>query len=224
MLWVIYTSFVFVGIDIHQLRFELCSGIRLPVPANCPASISTMIQSCFDIDPYQRPNFKHIKTHLSNAYDALMRAFYSKDNSNVKDSRCKYATLPSIKDANYSTMRKLYDEIRKNNEKHPEQNSLFSNNDASNVKKGNSSSLQYISLENIMKYGSNQEGFADSLKSNAATFGVDGSSIGSLTSERKACLKSILRYHTLPLANSVSERKCKTDFVFDARKKSKSLS
>ena len=69
-------TFLSLGMDIHQLRFELCSGIRLPTQSHFPSNTSKLIKECFHEDPYQRPNFKKIKKDIAIAYNELLQNVY----------------------------------------------------------------------------------------------------------------------------------------------------
>ena len=101
--------------DMHQLRLELCSGIRLPAPPDCPEVISSLINSCFHEDPFQRKTFKNIKQALSTIYNVLMENVYLRVDISLDAGGDQYNIHSNIND-NYDIMRKLYEEIKLRNE------------------------------------------------------------------------------------------------------------
>ena len=58
--------------------YDLSYGIRLPNPAFCPQSITTIIESCFYESPESRPDFEEIKHCLTDAYNKIPSQLQSK--------------------------------------------------------------------------------------------------------------------------------------------------
>jgi hypothetical protein len=40
------------------------NGLRLPIPANCPPTLSEIITVCWEVDPDNRPLFRELLTGL----------------------------------------------------------------------------------------------------------------------------------------------------------------
>ena len=142
--------------DIHQLRFELCSGIRLPQPPHCPVAISNLIGSCFNPDPYQRPNFKNIKKHLKNENDDMLQKVCPKTNMDTTDCKNQYTTTLCTSESNNEIMRTRYMDIKQRNEKIQDNQNVASYVLTPMDEKCLSTSLHYLSLGNIPN--SNEKG------------------------------------------------------------------
>ena len=137
-----------IGMDINQLRLELCSGVRLPTPTDCPEVISSLINSCFHDDPYQRKPFKNIKQALSTTYNVLMESLYLRVDISPDTDDDQYKAQVNIKE-NYDIMRKLYEEIKLRNEHIQAHGSDFLINQSCESTTAETSSMQYVSLQNF---------------------------------------------------------------------------
>ena len=134
--------------DIHQLRLELCSGTRLPAPPDCPEVISSLINSCFHDDPYQRKPFKNIKQALSTIYIVLSENVYLRVDISPNTGKDQYKARSNISE-NYDIMRKLYEEIKFRNEHIQALGSDFSIYQGCESKTAERRSMQYVSLQNV---------------------------------------------------------------------------
>ena len=145
-----FTYFLIVpkGMDIHQLRIELCAGIRLPAPPDCPEVISSLINSCFHSDPFQRKTFKNIKQALSTIYSVIMENVYLRVDISPDTGGDQYKAHSNIND-NYDIMRKLYEEIKLRNEDMNLFGSNFLIQQGCESRTAEKSSMQYVSLQNI---------------------------------------------------------------------------
>ena len=143
-----YFVIIPIGMDIHQLRLELCSGIRLPAPPDCPEVISSLINSCFHDDPYQRKPFKNIKQSLSGIYNFLMESVYLRVDISPDTGEDQYKAQPNIKE-NYDIMRKLYEEIKFRNEHIQTLGSDFSIHQRCESETAERYSMQYVTLQNM---------------------------------------------------------------------------
>ena len=134
-----------VGIDVNQLKFELCSGIRLPDPKFCPETIKSLLHACFYADPYERPNFKQIQEYLQESFARLMTTKSTNESEKINTS-----PINELKD---DTMKTRYLCMIAGN-----QNRL--RNDSLNSKYGTlidfdspNSDLKYLSLEDVNDAG-----------------------------------------------------------------------
>ena len=134
--------------DINQLRLELCSGIRLPAPPDCPEVISSLINSCFHDDPYQRKPFKNIKQSLSGIYNVLMESVYLRVDINPDTGEDQNKAQTNIRE-NYDIMRKLYEEIKFRNEHIQTLGSDFSIDQRCESETAERYSMQYVTLQNM---------------------------------------------------------------------------
>ncbi|XP_041790782.1 tyrosine-protein kinase Fes/Fps [Chelmon rostratus] len=55
----------------QQTRDEVEKGYRMPAPHCCPVQISSLMNSCWQYDPRNRPSFKKLRTELSAIYKTL---------------------------------------------------------------------------------------------------------------------------------------------------------
>ena len=116
---------------IHELRYELSSGIRLPDPTFCPARISELIQRCFLEDPNQRPTFKEIKEDLTAEDDILISNLYSsvETTNGTETQRQAYATALPINKVKDDRMQRRFTSIREKNRRRHSGETPDQNND-----------------------------------------------------------------------------------------------
>ena len=80
-----------VGISIHELIYELCQGLRLPTPTDCPEGVELLLKQCFYEDPTKRPDFADLKKDLLAAHDLHVKEQIERTNKrNIQDG---YATV-----------------------------------------------------------------------------------------------------------------------------------
>ena len=158
--------------DINQLRLELCSGVRLPTPPDCPEVISSLINSCFHEDPYQRKPFKNITQVLSNIYNVLMESVYLRVDISPDTGENQYKAQPNIKE-NYDIMKKLYEEIKLRNEHIQALGSDFSINESCESTTAERSSMQYVSLQNFTSKPLTEENTNEVERTKLLTHNID---------------------------------------------------
>ena len=200
-------TFLSLGMDIHQLRFELCSGIRLPTQSHFPSNTSKLIKECFHEDPYQRPNFKKIKKDIAIAYNELLQNVYLKVGVDVNEVPSQYAVLSQANEANCDPTKKRYMDIKQKNEEAQTRKSVSSNNEKSKYEKHTSSSLHYLSLGNAPDPEIEQlspSKFPDSI---IPEYDLNPNDIGSPNNRRNSIDTSILKCQTFPRVGSLSENR-----------------
>ena len=141
--------------DLQDLIHELSIGIRLPSPEFCPQPIATLMKHCFYADPYRRPDFTKIKGDLESAHNDLM----GRDNSNVNvtgnEGYESYAL--AISTMNDNTMKSRYDAIKSGNQKQEACKSLVEEDQTLIEASKCSPEVNYLTVENIVTLGSQQE-------------------------------------------------------------------
>ena len=81
-----------LGIDLHQLIYQISSGQRLPDPKFCPPNVSSLMKKCFQEKPQHRPNFEDIKKDIATSYSAVL----SLSASNKGESQNEVKLHPSL--------------------------------------------------------------------------------------------------------------------------------
>ncbi|XP_035787291.1 uncharacterized protein LOC118464224 isoform X1 [Anopheles albimanus] len=64
----------FQGVKNCDVIGKLENGERLPLPANCPPRLYSLMSQCWSLEPHKRPNFKSVKETL---YEILMEERHS---------------------------------------------------------------------------------------------------------------------------------------------------
>ena len=54
----------FVGIKNDEVISKIETGERLPLPAECPGPLFTLMNVCWNYDPLDRPRFAEIETRI----------------------------------------------------------------------------------------------------------------------------------------------------------------
>ena len=105
----------FIGIELHQLIYELCQGMRLPDPNYCPKRICDLIKSCFNETPNLRPDFNEIKEDLQSSCDALLQVVKTVAGSNLKEPEAAYANMASLMTMKGNVMKSMYFKVKTGN-------------------------------------------------------------------------------------------------------------
>ena len=211
--------------DIHQLRFELCSGIRLPFQSHCPSNISRLIKECFHEDPYQRPNFKKIKKDIAIAYNELLQNVYLKVGVDVNDVPSQYAVLSQANETNCDPTKKRYMDIKQKNEEAQNRKKVYSNNEKSKYEKHSSSSLHYLTLGNAPDPELEQLSLSKFPDSIIPVYDLNPNDIGNPNNSRNLIDTSILKSQTIPRVGHLSENRSMNFSLLNTEQRSvKSLS
>ena len=141
----------YLGMDIHELRFELCSGIRLQNPEFCPQTIRPLLQACFYADPQERPNFRQIKENLQDSYQTLLRV--QKINAKMTVKQPPLYMVP-VNSENDNIMRTRYLTMKHENQKMRRSEGVRSNCEIGDESEINNQVDVYAALEQSNNKGS----------------------------------------------------------------------
>ena len=108
-----------LGISIRELIYELCEGIRLPDPPDCPAGICRLIQTCFFESPSQRPYFVDIKQNIKSTCDALLKGIQLNKAIYENVAESSYASMMPLEKAKSNNMKEKYMQLQKATNKNP---------------------------------------------------------------------------------------------------------
>ena len=146
--------YIFSGINLRELVYELSQGIRLQISNDFPYPISNLLDLCFLEDAGSRPTFLDIKETIDDTFHEFVEKKFQNSRLPASQGDCKYITgqnyinVPAyINELNDDSMKKTYMFLKEGNIKTKMEEKL-------DVVEKRESSLRYASLDFPTKSGS----------------------------------------------------------------------